>query len=187
MWKVEFETIANAHILRIEAANYYAAGEDAVQSLNITKSFKNEDESKAYFISCAHTFMCGAFDILRVQLEGVAPVIFHGNVLHDLHRVEFMENWHEFKALKELFSSANPSIWKRANLITENYELIYSVIPKNEKLHYAYFLQLCKDLLKCAAQLKRALGDHIELAKKEWHEITASDIDSNYPLKTEAA
>lgn len=187
MWKVEFENIGNSHILRINAANYYAAGEESVTNLNICKSFDTEQESKAYFVSCAHTYMCGTFDILRIQLEGIAPVVFHGNVLHDLHRVDFIENWNTFLELKELFSSAGPSIWKRANLITDNYELIYSVIPKNEKLHYSYFLQLCKDLLRCSAQIKRALGDHIELAKKEWYEITNQDIELNYSPKNAVA
>lgn len=187
MWKTKIEPIGGKHILNIDATNYYSQNSKSFEDIEIRRAFDTIEEAKHYFIGCAHTFLVGSFEIFVKQLQAVAPIIFNGNVLHNLHRVEFIENWHSFLEFKEAFSSSGNSIWKKANLIIDQYELIYSVLPKSEALKYSYFLEFAKDILKSAAQLKRALGDRIELQKREWHEINGQDIEENYPLKREVA
>lgn len=186
MWTAKIESIGEKHILRIKAQNYYAASDEPFSDIEVTRSFDEIEDATNYFISCAHTYMSGTFDILNVQLNSVAPIIFHGNVVHDLFRIKFMDNWHKFKELKELFSQNSSSVWKRANLLCDNYELIYTVIPKKQELQYDYYLQMLKDILKVASQIKRAMGARIEI-QKDWFKIEESDIQDIYPLKNEVA
>lgn len=187
MWKTAFENIGNKCILRLQASNYYRGGEAYKTKIDIVKSFDSEDESKAYFVSCAHTYLCGTFDLFFLQLKDLLPVIYHGNIIDPDKRFMIMDNFHKLVQLKELFSSWTPSVWRRANLITENIGLMHDCTPNVEELHYTHFYNMMQDMMKCAVAIKLALEDHLELVQKEWHEVNDQDIKENYSLKNDAA
>jgi ribonucleotide reductase beta subunit family protein with ferritin-like domain len=93
------------------------------------------------------------------------------------NRLLFIENYWKLIELKNAFYASGTSVYLHAQLIMMNAEILINTIPRDHKLDYNYFRDMVQDLIKVAAMLLRALDQHLDENRKEWHKMTNEDIE----------
>jgi len=176
MFKAELKNNANGCKLELFASNYF---QDKGSPLIIQRrQFETYDDAKAYFLSCAHSFLFQSFDAFTFRLKSLSTGIMSGyrGGTED-NRLLFIENYWKLIELKNAFYASGTSVYLHAQLIMMNAEILINTIPRDHKLDYNYFRDMVQDLIKVAAMLLRALDQHLDENRKEWHKMTNEDIE----------
>jgi hypothetical protein len=174
MLTVKHKKYADGIQIVFQGSNYYRPIKPILED---QKWFENIEDAKSWFVGVSHAYLCGTFDSLFIRLRAISPKIFHGTAGGSPeNRNLWQENYWKLKDLKEeYFKNAN-SVWKRANIILDQHQILINSIPRDHSLDYDFFKNMVADMIKCAKLMKEALKKDIEKQKKEWFEMTSQDI-----------
>lgn len=174
MLTVNHKKYADGLQIKFEGSNYYRPEKIVLRD---QKWFAEIEDAKNWFVGTAHSYLCGTFDSLFIRLRALSPKIFHGTAGGSPeNRNLWQENYWKLKELKEEYFKGANSVWKRANIILLNTEILIHSIPRDHSLDYNYYKNMVADMIKCAKLIVEAMKKDIEKQKKEWFEMTSQDI-----------